>query len=167
MSRHQEYAMERAKVLFGGYRRSDANNPEIYVPSIAAVLALYDEELIREVTDPRTGISTTEKFAAFLPNPGELKAHCEARAAHRERISQYNELPPVDLGRLALPAPEPRPGRRANVIVPKECPRYEEMRQRASKADSDPAEWEWHEKGIKVAISWWLKDRAVNGLRRM
>lgn len=157
MSRHQEYAIQRAKVLFGGYRRNDANDPEIYVSSIAAVLALYDEDLIREVTDPRTGIATTEKFAAFLPNPGELKARCEAIAEHRARISQYNELPPVDLGRIALPAPEPRPGRRANLLVGKDCHRYEEMRQRALKADSDPAEFEWNAKGIKVSLSWWRK----------
>ena len=123
--------------------------------AIAAVLEMYDEGLIREVTDPRTGISTTGKFVAFPPNAGELKAYCEGRAACRDRIYRYAELAPIDPNRIALPAPPPRPGRRANVIVPRECPRYEEMHQRALKADSDPAEWEWHPKGIKVSLSWW------------
>jgi hypothetical protein len=80
--------MERAKVLFGCYRRGDANDPEQYVASIAAVLTIYDPELIRIVTDPRTGISTSEKFATFMPNSGELKIYCDDLAAKRWQAKQ-------------------------------------------------------------------------------
>ena len=65
--------MERAALLFGCYRRGDANDPDTYVAAVAAVLSLYEPDIIREATDPRTGIQTAEKFAAFMPNAGELK----------------------------------------------------------------------------------------------
>ena len=74
------YAAERARLLFGQYRRGDANDPDVYVAAITAVLACYSEAIIQEVTDPRTGISATAKFAAFMPNPGEVKLHCDELA---------------------------------------------------------------------------------------
>jgi hypothetical protein len=64
-------------LLFGQYRRGDANDPETYVAAVAAVLSCYSNDTIREATDPRTGISATEKFAAFMPNPGEVKLFCD------------------------------------------------------------------------------------------
>ena len=39
-----------------------------------------------------------------------------------------------------------RPGRRANLLVPMDAPRYAEMVERAKTAD--PADWEWHPRGI-------------------
>lgn len=85
-----EFAAERAKILFGQYRRGDANDPEIYVASITAVLTDYCPETVRLVTDPRTGIATYEKFRIWMPNPGELKAACEdiEAPARRERERQ-------------------------------------------------------------------------------
>ena len=155
--------MQRAKLLFGSYRRNDAADPETYVLAVSAVLARYEEETIREVTDPTTGICTVDKFRAFLPNAGELKAFCDSRAGYRARLKQYADLPKPDFSRKALPAPEPRPGRRANLIVPREDARYPEMCERAKRPDADPAEFEWHAKGIKVAWSWWQREREPSG----
>lgn len=80
-----EYAAERAKLLFGQYRRGDANDPDIYVASITAILTDYAPETVRLVTDPRTGISSYEKFRIWMPNPGELKEACEAIEAPARR----------------------------------------------------------------------------------
>jgi hypothetical protein len=66
-----------ANRLLGCYRRGDANDPEMYVAAIVAVLCRYPIEIIRKATDPVTGISSTEKFAAFMPNSGELKIYCD------------------------------------------------------------------------------------------
>ena len=75
----QEYAAQRARLLFGCYRKGDANDPETYTAAIAAVLAEYEEAVIARVTDPRTGIPRKLKF---LPNPAELSDFCdEAKAA--------------------------------------------------------------------------------------
>lgn len=148
---HQKYATQRAKLLFGCYRRSDANEPETYVMAVAAVLAGYDVEMIREVTDPRTGISTDERYATWPPNSGELKIYCEGKAAVNARIKQYSQMPRPNLTRLA--PPPPAPGRRANILVRKENPRFAEMCEKAKK--SDEAEWKWHMHGIVVASGWW------------
>lgn len=146
--------MERAKILFGGYRRSDANDPELYVASIAAVLAIYEEDLIREVTDPRTGISTTDKFGAFPPNSGELKSYCDARAEHRARLAKYADLPKPNLVRVALPAPPPKAGRRANLFVPRRnTPIFDKMCRLAERAD--PADFEILPEGIRVPLNWY------------
>jgi hypothetical protein len=143
-------AAERARVLFACYRRGDANDPERYVMAIATILMSYSEEIINDVTDPRTGISTREKFRAFPPNSGELKAYCDERDAYLTRINTYRRLPP----RRALPPPsaDKPPGRLANVLVPRNAPQYEKMVERSKTAD--PAEWCWHDRGIKVALTW-------------
>lgn len=78
-------------MLFGCYRRGDANDPETYVRAISAVLSTYDADLIREVTDPRTGIMTTEKHMTFMPNAGELKVYCDGQAARKERLKRLGE----------------------------------------------------------------------------
>lgn len=143
--------MERAKVLFGCYRRGDANDPDQYIASIAAVLTLYEPDLIREVTDPRSGISTTEKFTAFMPNSGELKAYCDGIRDRRYRIARMG--PP----RSANQPPRPldnRPRHRANIFVHPEAPQYAALIEAAKTAD--PADWRLDEAGragIWVALS--------------
>jgi hypothetical protein len=146
-------ALDRAKLLLGCYRRTDANDPETYIAAIAAVLSLYDAALIRDATDPRTGIQTSAKHAAWPPNVGELKAFCDDEAGHRSRMKKYADQPRPNFRIASLPAPEPRPGRRANLLVPKDNPRYPEMCERAK--NGDPANWKWHERGIMVSLAWW------------
>lgn len=114
-------------MLFGSYRRGDANDPDAYVAAIAAVLSSYPLEVIREVTDPRTGIAATEKFAAFMPNAGELKIHCDGVAAFRDRLAKARTLPLVVPSHLRLSAPEPQQGRLATCFVPALHARYPEF----------------------------------------
>lgn len=83
-----EYSIERARLLFGQFRKGDANDPETYSASIAAVLAEYPDEVIRQATDPRTGLGSRLNW---LPTVKEVREFCqevvdaEARAAQRER----------------------------------------------------------------------------------
>ena len=119
-----EFATIRAKLLFGCYRRGDAQDPETFVAAIAAVLCGYETDLIREVTDPRTGIQASEKFRAFLPNVGELKGYCEAEAARRERLKRLGERRVPIAPDLRLEPPEQPPGHLANVHIYAEHPRY-------------------------------------------
>lgn len=90
MAAISEYAAVRAKLLFDSYRRTDANNPEVYVRAIAAVLAGYDEAVIGAATSPADGIQTQ---LAWPPNPAELKAVCE-RLARRAQRRAGEALPP-------------------------------------------------------------------------
>ena len=149
------YATERAKVLFGSYRRGDANDPDAYVAAVAAVLSIYDAELMREVTDPRTGIATDEKFAAFMPNAGELKRYCDGVAARRERIQRLGALPAPDFNRPRLAAPERAPGDLATVYVPENNPRFQALVEWSKTAD--PRKWrrDSARPGIWVSFDTW------------
>lgn len=154
------YATERANVLFGCYRRGDANDPDTYVAAIAAVLSLYDSDLIREATDPRFGIQTTEKFSAFMPNAGELKIYCDKIAAHRARMSELAAIPPMVPASRRLEAPiEARPpGYLANIFVPEGHPRYARLVEWAKTAE--PKLWKFERSsdnrpGLWVTLSVW------------
>jgi hypothetical protein len=152
------YAMERAKMLFGCYRRGDANDPDIYVGAIGSVLSTYEVDLIREVTDPRTGIQTSEKFMTFMPNPGELKVYCDAVAARRERIQRLGALPKVDFTSARLSPPPRQPGDLATVFVPAENVRYPKFVEWTKTAD--PRLWKFgvssdNRKGLWISYDTW------------
>ena len=62
--------------MFGCYRKADANDPDTYVAAVAAILAEYDSEIIRIVTDPRQGIARESKW---MPNIAELDEFCKSK----------------------------------------------------------------------------------------
>jgi hypothetical protein len=68
------YAAERARLLFGCYRKGDANDPETYTAAVTVILAQYEPEVIQRVTDPRAGIPRQLKF---MPNPAEVAEACD------------------------------------------------------------------------------------------
>ena len=60
-SRITPYAAERAGLLFGSFRKGEANDPETFVAVIAATLARYPEDVITTVTH-FTGLPTQQDF---------------------------------------------------------------------------------------------------------
>lgn len=141
-------------MLFGCYRRGDANDPETYVRAIAAVLSVYDTELIREVTDPRSGIMTNEKYMSFMPNAGELKVYCDAIASRRERLQRVGSLPRPDFTQARLPRPEPQPGDKATIFVPASNSRYPQLLEWSKTADLRLFKFE-QRPGIWVSYDTW------------
>jgi hypothetical protein len=79
--------------LIGCYRITGAKDVSNYVMALGFVLALFPDPVIAEATSPSTGIQTTAKFAVWPPNPGELKAYCDA-IVDRERHIAHQDLPP-------------------------------------------------------------------------
>lgn len=73
-------AVSRAQALFGCYRRDDAHDPETYAAAISAVLAQYPPDVVKLVTDPRTGLPSRNKW---LPNVAEVREACEAEMVRR------------------------------------------------------------------------------------
>lgn len=140
-------------MLFGCYRRGEANDPEMYVSAIAAVLSGYDANLIREVTDPRTGIMTTEKYMSFMPNAGELKVYCEGIAAKRAHIKRLGELPRQDYARL--PAPPPVDGDLATLFVSDMSPKYQMLLEWAETADKRLFKFDEQNHGIWISLGVW------------
>ena len=80
----QGFASLRAGMMFGCYRKQDANDPEIYVAAVTAILSEYPDSVIETVTDPRTGLPSKIKW---LPTVAEVKAECES---HMYRV-RYQE----------------------------------------------------------------------------
>jgi uncharacterized protein YdaU (DUF1376 family) len=86
---------QRARLLFGCFRRGEANEPETFVTAIAAVLARYPEDVIRDVTHPATGLAVR---CDFLPTVAEVYRACETimrprreAEAWRQRVQQQLE----------------------------------------------------------------------------
>lgn len=91
-----------AKVLFGQYRTGEANDPEIYVRTIAAILGHYPQFVSAQVCDPYSGIATKVEW---LPKPKEVKDACEEamRPIYREREEEIRR----EQRQAALAAPQP------------------------------------------------------------
>jgi hypothetical protein len=73
----EAYALQRAAMMFGCFRKGEANDPETYTAGVAAVLAEYDRDVIEYVTDPRTGLPSSTDFH---PTIKEVREACGARA---------------------------------------------------------------------------------------
>jgi hypothetical protein len=68
-----KFAAEKARLLFGCFRKGEANDPEIYVLAIIAILQEYSEEVVERVTSPLTGLP---RRIDFLPTVREVDRAC-------------------------------------------------------------------------------------------
>jgi len=71
----QQLAAVHTALLLGGFRKSEADDPEIFVRSIAHVLASYDVDIQKQVIEPGKW--------KWPPNPYEVREACE-RIAQEE-----------------------------------------------------------------------------------
>jgi hypothetical protein len=78
-----EAAVSRAQMLLGCYRRDEVADGETYAAAIAAVLAEYSPDIVRRVTDPRTGLPATKQW---LPTVKEVKDTCDELEEREKRI---------------------------------------------------------------------------------
>jgi hypothetical protein len=162
--RQLTYATERAKLMFGCYRRGDANDPDTYVAAVAAVLSRYNSEIIKAVTDPYSGLPArkTESGWSGLPDVADVKEACEAEAARQQRMAKLAALPRPQP--LRLPPPPQSPGCRAQLFVPADVRGYAQMVQRAQTADV--RDWKHDPQGrpgIWVPYGWYDEFRGGRG----
>jgi hypothetical protein len=64
--------------MLGCFRKSEAEDPDTYVTAIGAILAEFDAEVIKRVTDPVRGLPRTNKWP---PNPAEVADACDRMVA--------------------------------------------------------------------------------------
>lgn len=83
----KSYAAKRARLLFGCYRKGDANDPDTYVAAITAVLSRYPEDVIKHVTHPAKGLPIRTDF---LPTVAEVHRACEAIMMPRREAIERN-----------------------------------------------------------------------------
>lgn len=146
--------------MFGCYRRGDANDPDTYVAAIASVLSRYDLDVIREVTDPFSGIPSRKKENGYsgLPDVADVKDACEGEASRRARIAELGAVKARPFFRLSPPQV---PGYRANLLVLKDAPQYAAMVERSKKPDTSVFDWKFDEqvRGIWVRADWMSNNR--------
>jgi hypothetical protein len=68
--------------LLGCYRTGDANDPETYISAVVSVLSRYAVHIIRDVTEPATGLPGRLKW---LPTVAEIREECEILAQRDQR----------------------------------------------------------------------------------
>lgn len=155
------YATERAKLMFGCYRRGDANDPDTYVAAVAMVLAKYPIEVIKSVTDPYSGLPGRKSEAGWsgMPDVADVREACDAEARRLDMIERYRKLPP--------PAPRLENGlrgrERANLFVPDTIPIYPELVRRHNETQDSPCTIEGahvckdgeQRAGIMVPMDWY------------
>lgn len=75
-------AKKGAARLLGCYRTGDANDPEVYIAGVVAVLSRYTVEIIREVTEPATGLPSKSNW---LPTIAEIRKECDLLEEREKR----------------------------------------------------------------------------------
>lgn len=146
-------AAQRAAILFGCYRRGDANDPDTYCAAVAATLSRFSASVVEYVTDPRTGIPGS---CEWLPSVAEVKAACVAREDYLVRLRDLDRRFGGRKPLLALPLDRDRPGRRANVFVPAGTPFYDRACKIAETADiADYKRDPEGRPGIWIALHLW------------
>lgn len=108
---HPETALERVNILLGCYRRGEAENPDIYVAAVAAVLSRFPEEVVRKVTDPVRGLPAKSKW---LPSVAEVRAACDEEMSPVYRQQERERRAGDSFNRLEAPTVSPED--RARIV---------------------------------------------------
>ena len=145
------YCLKRAEMMFGSYRKDEAQNPEIYAASVAATFEQYPQAVVDFVSDPRTGIASEIKW---LPNIAEVREFCNGAAARMARLAQPS-VKPRSTRYDSLP-----PAKYWNLFVGNDIIGYEKMVERASEAAHEYYKYDSNYKGtgragIWVPDEWW------------
>src|SRR5262245_37114530 len=110
---------ERIRIMFSGFRKDDFVDPDRSILQIGKTLERYSDEVIIAVTSPETGLQTRLSFAPVL---SEIIKACDYEAAKIEQRRQWAQT----RTRPITPSPaDDRPGRRANLLIHHDAPRYQ------------------------------------------
>src|SRR3954466_14566571 len=71
-------AAQATRLLWGQFRRSDTDDPEVFYAATKALLSRYPEAIVAALCDPQNGIAGEQ---TFLPSIAELRASLDRRMA--------------------------------------------------------------------------------------
>jgi hypothetical protein len=135
-------------MILSAYRRDDFADPTGYVVQAGRVLENYSDAIIREATEPSTGIQSLCRFPPSIKELSDMLKELTDRAV---RIAE--------LGRHKLQPSTPRPPRQNfwSVLVHADAPQYQRLVDRAATGKEDPREWMMDPKGRGIWVSFkWL-----------
>jgi hypothetical protein len=82
-------AIRAAKQLVGQWPHAKADDPEIYIAGLGAVLSGYPPGVVAECCDPRTGLARSREFP---PTPAAVVEWCDKRLHHHRQWSKYVQV---------------------------------------------------------------------------
>ncbi len=82
-------------MLFSCYRQDQFQDPEGFLASLGLVLEQYPDEVIKHVTDPRTGIQRRSKWPPSIAEIVEACDECAAGIKRRERFANWGHNDPL------------------------------------------------------------------------
>lgn len=104
-----EWATRKVNLLFGSFKKSDADDPETFTAGCLRLFTAYPREVVEHVVDPMTGLAGKEDW---VPSLAKVKAALEARASQlarqRER-EDHRATTLADRARAAAVARNRRP----------------------------------------------------------
>lgn len=93
--------------MLGCYRTGDANDPEVYITGVLAVLSCYDLDVVDQVVHPMSGLPGRVKW---LPTIAEVKSACEEIQGPWRRAQEWHERTRLQLAERkqqeSLPPPK-------------------------------------------------------------
>lgn len=99
-AKNEKAAEKAAFAIFSSFRKSDTDDPEVYLAACIRVLIAYPEDVMRAVADPINGIAGKQ---TYLPSIAELKAELDhhitpilAEGEKRRRYAETEQLLKAD-----------------------------------------------------------------------
>jgi hypothetical protein len=78
--------LQRQRILFSAFRADQYSDPDGYLASLGMVLEQYPNDVIRYVTDPRTGV---QRHLKWPPTISEIVEACDNRVAELHRDERF------------------------------------------------------------------------------
>lgn len=87
----QAFYLQKAKAIFGCYRRDEAHDPDVFVAALTAILKDYPAFVADYVADPRTGVAA--EYPNGLPNVGQIRGLCDRVMQRSEVMNKPKAIP--------------------------------------------------------------------------
>lgn len=92
--------------MIGVMRRGDVSDPDMYMAGIVDVLRRYPLDVVIAVTEPGSGLPSTDEF---YPTPKRVREACEAIEAPRRRQREWDARAVAQVQERARIAGDPVP----------------------------------------------------------
>jgi hypothetical protein len=94
---------KRVAMIFAAYRVTEFSDPAGAAASMSAVLEDYPDDVIRYVSDPKTGI---QRKCKWPPTINELVEFCDEHVAYLAKLDRFNNWGKADAAQIEPPRQE-------------------------------------------------------------
>lgn len=94
------------RIIFSAYRTDQYGDPEGYIDSLNLVFGQYPNDVVKYVSDPRTGV---QRDCEWPPTIAKIVAACDARMGEIAKLKRLQDWGKPDAPALIEPPREARP----------------------------------------------------------